>query len=126
MATVNVILPGGVTYTTATVPIETTQTAAHEHDEKDNHEAIHVDDNQVVIDAHQNEVIKIRKDVPPNEKYISLQKQNGFEVFHVDHSGDLWCKDVNCTEIFAVEMDADLLSGDRLTINNTIDVYYDE
>ena len=59
MATVNVILPGGLTYTTATVPVEPTQ--AHEHDEKDNHEAIHVDDNQVVIDAHQDEVINITK-----------------------------------------------------------------
>ena len=126
MATVNVILPGGLTYTTATVPAETTQAATHEHDEKDNHEAIHVDDNQVVIDAHKDEVIKITKDLAANEKYILLQKANGQEVFSVENNGDANMRDITANEMFAAEMDADHISGERLTIDNTIDIYYDE
>lgn len=125
MTTVHVILPNGNTYQTAGITASG-NTASHAHQATDNHEAVHVDDNQVKIDADSNHVIEIQKDLDPFDNYIVCRKANSTEVFSVRANGVVnTTGSVIANDLAAEEVDADEMFTDRLEVFNVMEIFND-
>ena len=123
MTTVHVILPNGETYETANIQAETT---SHAHQTTDDHEAVHVDDNQIKIDADTGHVIDITKDLGLFENYIRCRTANNAEVFAVRGSGEV----VTTAAVVAHDVDAEMLQSeelftDRIVVPNVVEVLND-
>ena len=105
MATVNVILPDGNTFTTATVTEIAAGGAAaeHVHDATDQHEAIHVDNNEVVVDGHQDQIIAITKTLNNDQSFIQCKDEAGDLKFKVTGAGEAEAKVMVATDILATQ-----------------------
>ena len=107
------ILPSGVTYETY-VPAATPEHTTHE--------SVNVDNGQVVVDGHANEVITIAKTLQAGERYIDCKDENGSRKFSVLGDGTVTAESAYIANLVdANEMYADkfVSSADHTFRTNT-------